>query len=295
MLFIVGVERGVKMDNLKKVMKISFYNIKKWGINPRIYVILILLVCYIHFMEKPVKIFAENTNFNLSPYLFPFLISSGYSSKILLLLLIMLFCDAPFTECEYPYIVIRSGRKKWYLGQQLYICLASAIYMVLIIITSILVMLPNVSFELIWGKVINTFAQTGIAVQHGIVIPFDFYTVQKFSPIQAMVMQGLLCWLVFVMIGNVMFLINTITSRAFGALVATGIVFFQMFAENISIIWTYFSPTSWMSLSFLSIDGIGTHPSLVYALFMLVILNISLALISYKVVSRKDIDILKNI
>lgn len=276
-------------------LKIAVYNIKKWCVNPRIYIIFVLLTCYIHYMEKPIKSFSEYVNINISPYLFPFLISSGYSSKIILLLLILLFCDAPFMENEYPYIAIRSGRKKWCQGQQAYIGIASAIYVIFIVMSTVIVMIPNISFEWGWGKVINTFAQTGTAAQKGIMIPFDFNIVQNYSPILIMMLQLLLCWLEFVTIGNLMFLLNILSSRATGAVVATGLVFFQIFAESIAVSWTYFSPTSWMSLSFISINGIGERPSLSYALITLVAINLFLLAASFKIASRKDIEVLKNI
>ena len=92
-----------------------------------------------------------------------------------------------------------------------------------------------------------------------------------------------------------MFLLNILSSRATGAVVATGLVFFQIFAESIAVSWTYFSPTSWMSLSFISINGIGERPSLTYALITLVAINLFLLAASFKIASRKDIEVLKNI
>ncbi|MDD3278592.1 MAG: hypothetical protein PHG16_06870 [Lachnospiraceae bacterium] len=283
------------MANLNRTLLIATYNIKKWFANPRIYVIVILLFFYVHFMESPIKIFSQNVHINLPPFLMPFLISSVYSGKILLLLLILLFCDAPFTEEEYPYIIMRSGRKRWYLGQIFYIYIAAAFYTLLIGIITALVLIPNLELMSDWGKVINTFAQTGIASQHGIVIPFDYAIIQSFSPIEAMGLQFILCELIFAMFGKLMFLLNTLTSRAVGAVVATGVVFFQIFAENISPKLTYFSPASWISLSFLSIDGTGRYPSLRYALIVLIILNIVLAIASLRVVLKSDIKVLKNI
>lgn len=176
-----------------------------------------------------------------------------------------------------------------------YICIAAAIYTVLIGILAAIVTIPNLEFVSDWGKVINTFAQTGIASRHGIVIPFDYAILQSFSPFEALGVQFVLCTLLFIMFGNLMFLINIVTNRAVGALVATALVLFQLFAENISPKLTYFSPASWSSLSFLSIDGTGKYPSLKYALITLIIINIVLSIASLKIVLKRDIEIQKNI
>lgn len=283
------------MGSMKKLTLIARYNVKKWLTNPRVYVIFILALCYVHFMESPIGTFAENSGNPISIYIFPFFMSSLYSNIILLLLLILLFCDAPFMDAECPYIILRVGRKNWYWGQLLYIWMASAIFILMIIMFTVLVLIPNISLKEGWGKVINTFAQTGIGTQHGIVIPFDYSIILNYTPIEAMVIQFLLCWLIAGFLGKLIFLFNSFTTRAVGVIIAAGVVLFQLASEAISAKMTFFSPASWSSLAYLTRDGIGSRPSIYYAFVVLIGLNILISILSLKVISNMDIEVSKNI
>lgn len=112
-----------------------------------------------------------------------------------------------------PYIIMRSGREIWTAGQILYIVLSSAIFFAIVELLTILLLLPNLSYENDWGKVINSFAQNG-ASRYGVVFPFDYTIVSNFNPLQAMVIESLLCWLMGMFVGLLMFVL---TLRSVGA------------------------------------------------------------------------------
>ena len=69
-------------------------------------------------------------------------------------------------------------------------------------------------------------------------------------------------------------------SKFAGNIIAVALVFFQMIAEEISPLLTYFSPASWVSLSFLDINNINQYPGVNYALTVMVILNLVLITVS---------------
>lgn len=273
------------MDNIIKVIRIAYYSLKKTFTGSKIYIALILSFMYIQFMLNPVKVFAENVHIGVAPYVFPFLLTSSYSVKIFLLLVILLFCNAPFMDETQLYILVRTGRKRWCAGQILYIMLLSGLYTLLLILFTVLALTPQLSIEIGWGKVINTLAQTGIAAAQGIPISFDYTIILKYHPIAAMVLEGFLCWLLFVLFGNIIFTVNMKISKFAGNIIAVSLVFFQMISEEISPFLTYFSPASWVSLSFLDIDNTNQYPGVSYALIVMVIANfvfITVSIISIK-------------
>lgn len=47
------------MRYIERTIKIALFNIKKWFINPRIYILVILLGMYCQFMIHPIKEFCE--------------------------------------------------------------------------------------------------------------------------------------------------------------------------------------------------------------------------------------------
>lgn len=268
------------MDDIIKVIRIACYNLKKTFTSSKIYIIIILSFMYIQFMLNPVKVFAENVQIGVSSYLFPFLLTSSYSVKIFLLLVILLFCNAPFMDEAQLYILVRTGRRKWCAGQMLYIMILSGFYTVLLILFTVITLIPELSIEIGWGKVINTLAQTGIAASQGIPISFDYSIILKYHPITAMILEGFLCWLLFILFGNIIFTVNMKISKFAGNIIAVALVFFQMIAEEISPLLTYFSPASWVSLSFLDINNINQYPGVNYALTVMVILNLVLITVS---------------
>lgn len=273
------------MDNIIKVVRIACYSLKKAFTDSKVYIIIILSFMYIQFMLNPVKLFARNVQMGVSPYLFPFLLTSNYSVKMFLLLAILLFCNAPFMDEAQLYIVVRTGRRKWCAGQILYMMMLSGIYTLILILFTMVALIPELSVRSDWGKVINTLAQTGIAASQGIPISFDYSIILKYHPITAMILEGVLCWLLFVLFGNLIFSVNMKISKFAGNILAVAIIFFQMIAEEISPLLTYFSPASWASLSFLDINHSNQYPGVNYALTAMVIINlvfITVSLVSVK-------------
>ena len=69
--------------------------------------------------------FLFEVRYSITPYLFPFIMSDSNSVLLFTLGIVLLLCDAPFIEEDQPYIILRSGRKLWTLGQMLYMCIAT--------------------------------------------------------------------------------------------------------------------------------------------------------------------------
>lgn len=282
------------MDNIRKVFHIAGNNFKKWAVNPRMYVILLLLIGFLNTMLAPISSFCESAGYKIAPVLFPFLMTEPYTFLMVYLGLILLFCDAPFIESEQPYIITRAGRKLWTAGQLTYIALASAVYFFAVILVSILPLLPNVEVTNEWGRIIKTLAQGG-AMTAGIVIPFDKTIIAAFDPVQAMLLQYFLCWLLGCLIGAMMFVLNLLVSRSAGAILAVAIAISPLFVRSTHWIYHYFFPASWVSLKVLDITGRTQFPSLTYGIVGLLILNLLFALAAMFAMRRRDIDVLKSV
>lgn len=282
------------MDSLYKALHLAGSKFKKWAMNPRIYVILLLLVGYINMMMGPIGGFCHSSGYRVAPWLFPFLMAEPYSLLMILLGLILLFCDAPFIEAEQPYILMRTGRKIWTAGQMAYIALASAVYFLTVCLLTMLVLLPYLSFESGWGKLLNTFAQ-GDAYRFGVVVPFDFTIVRNFTPAGAMLIELLLCWLLGVLLGMLMFLLNLKISRSAGAVAAGVIAVFPIFVRKSDWNLHYVSPASWASLSVVDFAGATRFPDFHYVLAGFLLLIILLAGLGMLAMQEQDIDVLKSV
>ena len=189
------------MAELRKAALLAAHNFQKWPVNPRVYVVFLLELAYVHWMVSPVGDFCAQGGYTVGPWVFPFLMAEPYSRLMVMLGLILLLCDAPFIESDHPALLLRSGRRTWTAGQVLYIAGTSAVYFAVVYLLTVLVLLPHVGFEPGWGKVIHTFCQTRMAGQHGIVLPFDHQISNALGPVEANLLELLLCWLLGALLG----------------------------------------------------------------------------------------------
>lgn len=255
------------------------------------YVVLILITGYLSMTVAPVRAFCNETGYNANPLIMPFLLTRDYSVLIFFLGLVLLFCDAPFIESEQPYIIMRTGRKIWVLGQFIYIILTSALYFAGIIVLTALLLLPNIYLGANWGKVINTFAAEG--GRQGMAIAFDKTILVNFTPITATLWCLLLSWLVGVFTGMLMFVVNLRVNRFAGSIIGAAIGILPTFVRQGNWFFHYFSPASWVSMSVVDFKGITSFPSLTYVLTVLFIMIFALAVCSVILIKRKDMDVLK--
>lgn len=282
------------MDKLRKVFHIALHNFKKWITNPRIYIVFLLVLGYLTMMLNCVNDFCHNSGYRITPWVFPFLMAQPYSLLMLLLGMILLFCDAPFIDSEQPYILLRSGRNVWTAGQMLYIAVTSALYFLFAMLLSVIILLDNLSFESGWGRVINTLSQNG-ASRYGVVFPFDYSITSALSPLQAMALEFLLCWLTGVLLGVIMFVFNLAISRSAGVIAAAVISVFPLFVRKSDYGLYYFSPASWTSLSVINLSGNTSFPSLQYAIVGYVVLISIFVVLSFILMRHKNIDVLKSV
>ena len=283
------------MDKIRVIFTIAFYNLKKWIINPRIYLIFILTTLYLHSRISPISTFCLNSGYKISPYIFPYLMSDRSIIFIIMMGVVLLFCDAPFIEIDQPYIIMRSGRITWLWGQLAYIALASMLYFVIMIVLSILILLPNLSFSADWGKVIGTFAQTNVANQHLISIPFDFLLYNSYSPLSAMFFSFTNSFLVAIFIGILIFVFNLNISRFAGVITSTLLVLWHMVTYMTWTGSTRYSPITWVSLAKIDINGNTLYPSLPYIYFVISTLIIILILLAIMSIRKRDINVIKSV
>ena len=139
--------------HLHQIWQISWYNFRSWRKNPRIILTfsLAFILCFL-LTDKAVRFSYEyETIMQIAE---PFVWTFGDSNSILLasLLLILLFSDMPFLGVGVPYYLMRTSRIKWLLGQVLYICLATFLYMAFVLVSSIVICMKNAFAGNMWSE-----------------------------------------------------------------------------------------------------------------------------------------------
>lgn len=249
-----------------KATAVCLDNLRRWATNPRIFLIALLtLLMEDQMMVGGIRAFSTLVDIAVTPWVYPFLTGDWYIALMELFGAILLFCDAPFMNQGTPYLFIRSGRAPWFMGQVLYIFSASAIYQLFIAAGAALLLLPRLMWSEDWGKVLGTLAQTEQGLTVGIRLADT--VVRDFSPAQAMPLSFLLCWMVTVLFGMVIFAVNLVLPRLWGAVCAAVLALVMPFSINASgRLLQYFSPGSWMCLPLVDFRGTSPYPSLRYVL-----------------------------
>lgn len=283
------------MVRVRKIFILGFHNFRKWPVNPRVYIVFLLVLAYVQRMISPIGTFCDHFGYKVGPWLFPFLMEEPYSVLMLMLCLILLFCDAPFIESEQPYLILRSGRTTWAMGQVLYMMFGSFLYFFVIYVLTVILIFPYIGLEDGWGKVINTFCQTGVQFQHGIVLPFSYTISNSLGPVQALLLDFILCWLIGFFLGLILFCVNMLVNRNIGSICASFLAIFPLFIRGSDWGLHYISPVSWLSLSVVDLSGTTTFPSLTYAVAVLCGGCILLVFLLVFATARRDIEILKSV
>lgn len=278
-------------------LPIAGNNIRRWFNNPRIFILAALLFILIWEFVYPIVNFSNAVGYRVSPWIFPFLSNNAYTQRIMMFGIIFLFCDAPFTHEGQPYVIVRSGRVHWALGQLLYIIMSTVLYFFFINILIWLILLPNLVLTDGWGKVLSTLAQTTAGQEFDIGLPIADIIQLAYTPVQAFFASFFLECLVGIILGFIVFIINLYFNRkALGAAAGAAIVLLDSVIYNdMSDFMFHFSPISMARLSILDTTGFGMRPTLVYAILFCIGVIIVLAVIAVLSVRRHEIWISRQI
>lgn len=284
------------MHKFRKVCSITGFHFKKWMGNRRVYVIFVFVTLYQLTQAVPIQKFCNDYGLRVNGFIFPFLYNGNYSIMMIMLGLVLLFCDAPFVEEAQPYMLMRSGRRLWTIGQMLYILCASAVYFLTLFFIHIISLIPNVTFMGGWGKVVSTLVETWLSREYKISAAFSKDILVNFTPIQATLISLGLFILVGTFLGMLMYTVNLYAHQIVGAVLASGLVLIQFLTLKISGRWfVYFSPVSWCSMDTLNFSKTSEYPSPQYAVLVLLTGIFICVVCSLHKMKRNDIVVLESI
>ncbi len=283
------------VDTIKAIFFIAVNGIKKWRTSPRIFLIAVLLGAYFHSRISPLYSFCSHYAIGFSPGLFSFLMSDAHVVLIVSLGALLFFCDAPFIDLEHPYIILRSGKRKWAAGQIAYIAISSAAFTMYLFLLTLLLLLPYLEFGTEWGKAIGTLALTNAGMDFNVTIPFGQYIYFGYSPATAIPLSLFLCFSVVFFLGVLMFYLNLRINRMTGNITGAILILWQLVIPKTGIRLIRYSPISWMKLEQIDRNGTTVYPNLAYVLVAIYGMVILLTVLSILCMRKKDIDVLKSV
>ena len=203
------------MSELHQVLVIAAGGFRGWRGNRRIALTFILgfILCFL-LTERSVQ-FAE-TYGTLLQVAEPFVWVFGDAQNILLvsLLLVLLFADMPFLNPGTPFYLARTTRMVWLLGQILYVCAATLLYM-LFILAATCALCAHLAFTgNLWSETAAMLAYSGAGQQ--IALPAAVKTLEMSTPYECMMQIFVLMLLYTLLMVSLMLAFNIWKGAAAG-------------------------------------------------------------------------------
>ncbi len=281
------------MRSLKVIFNICLQNLRKWQKDYRIYIIGILLFLLVLDNVRIFKNISAIIKTPTSIWLYPFIYTQYHQKLIFTIPLLLLFSNAPFIDNNSMYIIARCKKSEWHLGQFLYIIISSAIYYLYIFLWSVIMLLPTSELSVDWGKSLRSISALALTQEMGYnFLSVPSFTINYFTPIQAVWFTFLLSLLMAVMLGSIIYFINIITNTKYiGSIVASIIIIFSCFIENFFThsLARKFSPITWITVDKLDVGGLTHNPTFPYCVTVLVSISVIFAVIM--VIFRKKIKL----
>jgi len=200
---------------------------------------------------------------------------------------VFLYSGVTAIKDEYNIYLLRCGRRTWVTAQLITILIIAITTMLMWVISIFLVMIPVFHWDSDWDRVWRTlclarFGSTGI--------PLDMpsYIIHNYSPIEGFVYSCLLKTLVFVLLGNVVYLGNMISrwplGTALGVLLALEDAFFL---NTWSSQYIWFSPATMSRLYMLEKQHEYIAPTPIEAILFMMIISFLLALAARNIGKHK--------
>lgn len=283
------------MKKFNTVFAISRQNFRKWTSNYRVWMIAIILMIFIHSYTKEISLFAEELNMKMSAWIFPFLYSERYMKLLFLFPIILLFCDAPFIDSNQPYMILRSKRTLWSLGQILYIFLANIIYFLFLVVATIGVHIRNITLENDWGKVFGTLATTDASDFFNTPLKINPSIIKYFTPFQAVWFTFLLSCLSGIMLGLIIYVCNSLLKNRLCGIAISSSLLILSAALNLNPELQWLSPMSWNTLNNIDIGDTTNFPSFEYIIIADFVIITILIIISIIVNRKQEIYVLQQV
>lgn len=266
------------MGHFMKANKVSRYNMRMMKENIRIPFILLITVLYVLEILSAVLTFSRSVHIDVTPFAFVFLINNYRIQFIIAACAVILFCNAPFEDESYQYMISRAGKLSWGLGQIFYIIKMSILYIGCLVAATIVPFLGHITWSNEWGKIWGTLGKTNAGAEFGVELSISQNIIREYEPVDALIISILLEFLCILCIGLIIYFGNKMTGKSVGTVIGALIAVLDICVSNDWLDWAYgFSPVSLAQLELFNGYASKWGINLAYAekFFLISILSLS--------------------
>lgn len=271
-----------------KIIRICQYQLRILSRNYKIFTIPVCMTIFMWNALNPFRDFLISVNEKATPFLFPFLFSNKYLAALMFAGVVLFFIDAPFYDKHQLFVVMRSGKEKWILGQALYIVSVSVLYMIFLVIMSVIMLIPHIMFGKDWGRIWTTLAVTDATYDMGTPFNVSGKILFKYSPIQAIMIVFGLGILICAFYGFFMWCLNLFFGKIISLSVTLASIILVIRIQYFPAWVMYVVPSAWADLSVLS-EYAFHKISIFRAAIILILAILCLGIISFYKTLHSDI------
>ncbi len=258
------------LQNVKCSAIISLFGIKSWAENKRMLTLALVLAIMSAKFCSEVNEFAKSIGSSTNVLaVLPHMYNNRFFRLNIQFGIVMMFSNAPFHRDDSLFCVMRSGYKKWCVGQLFYIIISSIIYVLFIFLSTAFFSISTLGFSSEWGKTFATLAQTSsikYEISEGIQI--------QYTPLSALLNTMALLSFLTIGIGLLIFLLSNLIGRGTGVISATALILLGVVPDytQFPALTVRFSPCSLTQLARFDNFGYTKYPSIGYAYAFLTIM-----------------------
>lgn len=212
---------GVSEDRggMKQILMVAAYNFRTWRKNPRIILSFAIAFIFCFLLSNKVVMFADKYETSMQ-ILEPFIWTFGDSNSILLSssILIFLFADMPFLNSGTPFFLVRTTRRRWLIGQAVYVILTTFLYLLFVMVSTSFLCMKNAFIGNVWSStaVMLGYSKAGEVIA----VPATVKTMEMSTPYQCAAIIFLLMLFYALLLVFLMLLFNLLRGQIGGVFAA---------------------------------------------------------------------------
>lgn len=198
-----------------KLLRCCKLNVLQWRIQPKYFLCVVFLTLHMWNLLHGLNDYATALGYRIHPWIFPFLPDTNWNFTVMLLLFVLMICDAPFRNGQQQFVLLRVGKQRWIAAQLLYLLFLSVLFTVFLWVLSWVFLWPNLEWAGDWGKVLQTAARTGAHGDYANVI-LSPQMIKGTTPAVVTVWTGCMMIGVCFLLGEVVLLCNLWCQKGLG-------------------------------------------------------------------------------
>lgn len=275
---------------IRMTVHLLCFQFRQWRARKNIWVFWIFIVLLTDLYLRPTRRLINLLGVLPDTTVFSLIWNNTFFLMLFYLGVILYFSDVPFRNTMSQFLLIRCGKFRYARSHVLYIFCSGVVISGLFFLIQWAMLPAPVSGS--WGKFWGTMAQTSVAYEVGSGIEFQYHILWDFTPEEALAITFVISVLLNILSGLFLYFCSLLGQKTTGMCIATVFVVLPHIVSWLDFTTFYWlSPYSWLCLDTTMRNYNGSLPSLSYAFFVLILLNIILTTaIFIRIWWKKDME-----